>query len=122
MRERRSSTGCPRLLPRGARTASGRARPRGSLRRVFTCVSGEISPVLANMTLDGLERVAHAAAPGRLGRSQVNVVRYADDFLVTARTPELLNEKIIPAIKTFLVERGLELSEEKSKVTDVETG
>lgn len=83
---------------------------------------GIISPVLANLTLDGLERVAHAAAPGRLGRSQVNVVRYADDFLVTARTPELLNERIIPAIKTFLVERGLELSEEKSKVTDVETG
>jgi RNA-directed DNA polymerase len=68
---------------------------------------GIISPVLANLTLDGLERVAHAAAPGRLGRSQVNVVRYADDFLVTARTPELLNEKIIPAIKTFLAERGL---------------
>ena len=83
---------------------------------------GIISPVLANLTLDGLERVAHAAAPGRLGRSQVNVVRYADDFLVTARTPELLNEKIIPAVKTFLAERGLELSEEKSKVTDIETG
>jgi RNA-directed DNA polymerase len=80
---------------------------------------GIISPVLANLTLDGLERVAHDAAPGR---SLVNVVRYADDFLVTARTPELLNEKIIPAIKTFLAERGLELSEEKSKVTDVETG
>src|SRR5207237_2511534 len=63
-----------------------------------------------------------AAAPGRLGRSQVNVVRYADDFLITARTPELLNEKIIPAVKTFLAERGLELSEEKSKITDIETG
>lgn len=83
---------------------------------------GIISPILANLTLDGLERVAHAAAPGRLGRSQVNVVRYADDFLITARTPELLNERIIPAVKTFLAERGLELSEEKSKVTDIETG
>ena len=83
---------------------------------------GIISPVLANLTLDGLERVAHTAAPGRLGRSQVNVVRYADDFLVTARTPELLKERIIPVIKTFLAERGLEISEEKSKVTDIETG
>lgn len=80
---------------------------------------GIISPVLANLTLDGLERVAHEAAAGR---SLVNVVRYADDFLVTARTPEILNEKVIPAIKTFLAERGLELSEEKSKVTDIETG
>ena len=83
---------------------------------------GIISPVLANLTLDGLERVAHAAVPGRPGRSQVNVVRYADDFLITARTPELLNETIVPAVKVFLAERGLELSEEKSKVTDIETG
>jgi RNA-directed DNA polymerase len=83
---------------------------------------GIISPVLANLTLDGLERVAHAAVPGRPGRSQVNVVRYADDFLITARTPELLNERIIPAVKVFLAERGLEISEEKSKVTDIETG
>ena len=80
---------------------------------------GIISPVLANLALDGLERVAHDAVPDR---SLVNVVRYADDFLVTARTPELLNEKVIPAITTFLAERGLELSQEKSKVTDVETG
>lgn len=80
---------------------------------------GIISPVLANLTLDGLERVARAAVTDRW---MVNVVRYADDFLVTARTPALLNEKIIPAIKLFLAERGLELSEEKSKVTDVKTG
>ena len=46
---------------------------------------GIISPVLANLTLDGLERVAREAVPRR---SLVNVVRYADDFLVTARSPE----------------------------------
>ena len=80
---------------------------------------GIISPVLANLTLDGLERVAREAVPRR---SQVNVVRYADDFLVTARTPALLHEKIIPAIKSFLAERGLEISQEKSRVTDIGTG
>ena len=80
---------------------------------------GIASPVLANLALDGLERVAREAAPGR---SLVNVVRYADDFVVTARTTEILNDKIIPAIKTFLAERGLELSQEKSKVTDIDTG
>ncbi len=80
---------------------------------------GIISPVLANLTLDGLERVAREAAPGR---SLVNVVRYADDFLVTARTPELLNEKVIPAIESFLAARGLEISSEKSRVTDIDTG
>src|SRR5204863_5125914 len=52
---------------------------------------GIISPVLANLTLDGLERVAREAVPRR---SLVNVVRYADDFLVTARSPEQLTEKI----------------------------
>jgi len=80
---------------------------------------GIISPVLANMALDGLERVARGAVPDR---SLVNGVRYADDFLVTARTPEMLTEKVIPAITTFLAARGLELSEEKSRVTDVTTG
>jgi RNA-directed DNA polymerase len=80
---------------------------------------GIISPVLANLALDGLERVACNAAPSR---SLVNVVRYADDFLVTARTPELLTEKIIPAIRSFLAARGLELSPEKSRITNVEAG
>jgi hypothetical protein len=45
------------------------------------------------------------------GRALVNVVRYADDFVVTARTPELLAGKIIPAVTAFLAERVLELSD-----------
>ena len=80
---------------------------------------GIVSPVLANLTLDGLERAAQDAAPRR---SKVNVVRYADDFLVTARSPELLKEKIVPAIEAFLAERGLEISPEKSRITDIRTG
>ena len=80
---------------------------------------GIISPVLANLALDGLERVAREAAPRR---SLVNVVRYADDFVVTARTPELLRDRIVPAISAFLAERGLELSAEKTRITDIETG
>ena len=80
---------------------------------------GIISPVLANLVLDGLERVARDAVPSR---SLVNLVRYADDFVVTARTPEMLTGKIIPRIRAFLAERGLEISEEKSKITDIETG
>lgn len=38
---------------------------------------GIISPVLANMTLDGLEQAVRSAVPRR---SRVNFVRYADDF------------------------------------------
>jgi len=80
---------------------------------------GIISPVLANLTLDGLERVAKKAVSNR---SLVNVVRYADDFVVTARTPELLTGRIIPAIVAFLAERGLELHPEKSRITTIKAG
>jgi len=46
----------------------------------------------------------------------------ATRLLVTARTPEQLTGKIIPAIVAFLAARGLELSPEKSRVTDIKTG
>jgi len=48
---------------------------------------GIISPILANMTLDGLERAIHDAVPRR---SRVNFVRYADDFIVTGKSKRLL--------------------------------
>ena len=87
---------------------------------------GLISPVLANMALDGLEEIARGAVPKRVKRrstrSKVHVVRYADDFIVTAHSRELLEEKVIPAIKSFLEARGLNISEMKSKITHIRTG
>ena len=87
---------------------------------------GLISPVLANMTLDGLETVARSAVPARLGRSgirsKVHVIRYADDFIVTAHSRELLEEKVIPAVVAFLKTRGLNISKMKSRTTDIWTG
>ena len=80
---------------------------------------GIISPVLANLALDGLEEVARKAVPPR---SKVNVIRYADDFLVTGCSRELLEERIRPAIAAFLAERGLRLSDEKTRITHIETG
>ncbi len=53
---------------------------------------------------------------------KINFVRYADDFIVTGSTREVLVDKIKPAIETFLKERGLELSQEKSKITNVNEG
>jgi RNA-directed DNA polymerase len=81
---------------------------------------GIISPTLANMALDGLEGAILAAAAGR-GR-KVNFVRYADDFIVTAASRELLEEKVVPVIKDFLAERGLVLSEEKTHITKIDDG
>jgi RNA-directed DNA polymerase len=89
---------------------------------------GLISPVLANMALDGLEEVARGAVPSRISvkgrstRSKVHVVRYADDFIVTAHSREMLEEGVIPAIKSFLEARGLNISALKSKITHIETG
>lgn len=80
---------------------------------------GIISPVLANLALDGLERVARSSARNK---PCINVVRYADDFIITARSEELLTKKIIPAVTAFLAERGLRLSPEKSKIATIETG
>jgi RNA-directed DNA polymerase len=80
---------------------------------------GIISPVLANLVLDGLEEVARGAAPSR---SKVNTVRFADDFVITGNSRELLEEKILPAVSAFLAERGLRLSAEKTKITHIDTG
>jgi len=80
---------------------------------------GIISPVIANLALDGLERVAKDAAPPR---SKVNFVRYADDFIITGDSKEILEDKIIPAVTSFLAERGLRLSTKKSKITRIEDG
>ncbi len=85
---------------------------------------GIISPVLANMTLDGLEARLRAAFPrgGYSPRPKVNLVRYADDFIVTASSRELLERGVRPIVEAFLHERGLELSPEKTHITHIEQG
>lgn len=85
---------------------------------------GVVSPVIANFALDGLEEAARSAVPDRVEgiRSKVHVVRYADDFIVTAASRKLLVEQVIPAVEAFLAERGLRLSSEKSKITHVGQG
>lgn len=85
---------------------------------------GIISPVLANLALDGLETVALRADSRRQGnlRPKINVVRYADDFIITGRSREQLETKVLPAVEVFLGERGLRLSKEKTKITHIEAG
>jgi RNA-directed DNA polymerase len=84
---------------------------------------GIASPVLANMTLDGLERRLREVFPRWLSsRPLINFARYADDFIVTGRTKEILNDEVLPLIEQFMHERGLELSHEKTKITSIEDG
>lgn len=80
---------------------------------------GIISPLLANMTLDGMEAAVKAVTPYR---TKVNVIRYADDFVITGKTKDLLIDTIKPAVERFLKERGLTLSPEKTRITRIEDG
>jgi RNA-directed DNA polymerase len=72
---------------------------------------GIISPAVANMTLDGLERLlaSHCSKTSRVGRrAKVKLIRYADAFCVTGSSKELLEQQVKPLIEHFLKERGLE--------------
>ena len=91
---------------------------------------GVISPTLANMALDGMQKILsdrfHTGKNGRIsGRARdahkVNLVRYADDFIVTAATKEIAEEAKI-LIRDFLKTRGLELSDEKTLITHIDDG
>jgi len=80
---------------------------------------GIISPLLANMTLDGLEQLIKESVPRR---KRVNFVRYADDFIVTGKSKTILEQDIKPTIEKFLSERGLSLSTEKTSITYIRHG
>lgn len=87
---------------------------------------GIISPTLANMTLDGLERRLREEFPNKTRKNRpnpkVNLVRYADDFVITGDTKELLADRVKPLVESFLRERGLELSPEKTCITHIDEG
>ncbi|HXI91791.1 MAG TPA: group II intron maturase-specific domain-containing protein, partial [Blastocatellia bacterium] len=84
---------------------------------------GIISPVLANMTLDGLEaRLAEKFPKARQTGLKMNMVRYADDFIITGHSKEWLEQEVKPAVVEFLAERGLVLSPEKTRITHIGEG
>ncbi len=83
------------------------------------------SPVLANFALDGLEtklREKYPKASHASRKAKVNLIRFADDFVITGSSRELLENEVKPIVEAFLKERGLELSEEKTRITHVEEG
>jgi RNA-directed DNA polymerase len=84
---------------------------------------GIISPLLANLALDGMEREVRARFCQARNKPStgVNLVRYADDFIVSGRSRERL-EEIQTFIKGYLAERGLELSEQKTRITHIDEG
>lgn len=90
---------------------------------------GIISPVLANMALDGLQGILaekykrrRVKGERKLYSPMVNFVRYADDFIITSGNREVLETEIKPLVREFLAERGLTLSEEKTLITNIYDG
>jgi len=78
---------------------------------------GVVSPIIANMVLDGLEPILDE----RFGKGNVRLVRYADDSVCMCKTRETAVE-VMDVIQDFMFERGLELSEEKTLVTHINDG
>lgn len=102
------------FVEKGQVFPTGKGTPQG----------GIASPTLANMVLDGLEAVARASHPGKIqgARPKIHVIRYADDFIITAYSKDILEEVVKPAVTNFLDDRGLTLSEEKTKITRIDHG
>ncbi|WP_405126803.1 group II intron reverse transcriptase/maturase [Ralstonia pseudosolanacearum] len=88
---------------------------------------GIISPVLANMALDGLEKVLNRKFFETKRKNvryapKVNFVRYADDFIVTGYSRELLEQEVLPMVVDFLATRGLSISKAKTRITHISDG
>lgn len=86
-------------------------------------LGSNISPILGNMTLDGLQKYIYERFHGAYvsDYSNGNLIRFADDILVTARTKEDA-ETFRQIIAEFLLPRGLKLSEAKTKICNVYDG
>lgn len=92
---------------------------------------GIISPLLANIALDGIERLlsqykktkeycyTYRKYTKKLGK--YGFIRYADDFIITAESKEDI-ETIKPLIELWLKQRGLQLNQDKTKITNVREG
>ena len=81
---------------------------------------GIISPILCTMTLDGLEALVINGRNKKQGK--LNTIRYADDFIITGASPEILLNEVKPEVEHFLEERGITLSEEKTKLSHIDNG
>jgi RNA-directed DNA polymerase len=70
---------------------------------------GIISPLLSNIVLTGLEYLFKY-------QYNINLVRYADDFVVIANSKKILENLVIPKLEEFLFARRLSLNKAKTKI------
>lgn len=92
---------------------------------------GVISPTLANLTLNGLDNFlkkkfksgyAISSNGKRVKRRTcINLVRYADDFVITGRSKRQL-ERVKAAVGEFLKPRGLVINDDKTSIRHIHNG
>jgi len=75
---------------------------------------GVVSPLLANIALNGIESIHKYKDIG--GKVIEPSIRYADDMVIILR-PQDDAQKILDKISQFLAERGMKVSEKKTKLT-----
>lgn len=86
-------------------------------------LGASLSPILGNLVLDGLQEYLYQELYGDGERDYANgnLIRFADDFIITARSRSYA-EKMRGIVERFLFVRGLALSEEKSYIVSVTDG
>lgn len=97
---------------------------------------GAISPLLLNIALNGMEQLllsktttnvyqpsnkAKSQSPRKRTSPTYGYCRYADDFVVTAKTKADI-EAAVPIVQEWLKPRGLELNLEKTKIVNIQQG
>jgi RNA-directed DNA polymerase len=105
--------------------AGGMEGGRSTTPEAGTPQGGVISPLLANIALDGMERLFDGETPNghpqrpswkkglNNGRS---LIRYADDIVAIAPSREVLEQHVRPRLETFLAHRGRHLSAAKTRI------
>lgn len=92
---------------------------------------GVISPLLANIALDGMERLfgiysrtgKYVQPSRRTGLNKnVSLFRYADDLVGIAPTRDAIETYVKPKISTFLASVGLNFNELKTRVRHITEG
>ena len=97
---------------------------------------GTISPLLLNIALNGMEQLLSSYTTTRIHQPSTHAkqqkpykktsptygyCRYADDFLITAKSKADI-EAILPVLQDWLKVRGLELNWEKTQIVPVQQG
>jgi 5-methylcytosine-specific restriction endonuclease McrA len=110
------------IAPLGIKTGINRSLKSGvnpGFPEQGTPQGGVVSPLLANIALNGIESIHRYK--DIWGRFKEPSIRYADDMVIILR-PQDDAEEILERISQFLAERGLKVSEKKTKLTATTSG